>query len=77
VIIKSAAIKVGKIVYSLPQPARHHDIIREIFLSTGHRIRGSAKQGFVTEDNDFVDREMAFRITGRGRDGKTYSEDLW
>lgn len=76
-IIKCAAIKVGKIIYSLPQPARHHNIIHELYFATGYRVRSSSKQGFLTEDGDFVDRETAFRITGRSRDGKTYSEDLW
>lgn len=75
--IKCAAIKVGGLVLSMPQPARHHHIIHAYYLETSKAIRGGNTQGFLTEEGDFVDREAAFKLTGKGRDGKTFSEDLW
>ena len=73
--IKCAAIKVDDIVFSMPQPARHHNIIREYYIETGRAIKGV--QGFLTDADEFVDREAAFKLTGKGRGGKTFSEDLW
>lgn len=73
--IKCAAIKRGELVYSIARPARHHDILHAMFRDGAplfHEV-----QGFLTEFGDFVDREAAFKLTGKGRNGKTYSEDLW
>jgi hypothetical protein len=76
--IKCAAIKRGELVYSIARPARHHDIIHAVARDSNAPFPfGGSTQGFLTESGDFVDREAAFKLTGKGRHGKTYSEDLW
>lgn len=76
--IVAAAIEQGGIVFSLPRPARHHDII----LTLPSRIRG--RQGFVTDAGRFVDRWEARGIAVAS--GQVvmpmhatllFSEDLW
>lgn len=64
-------------IWSLPKPARHHHIIRAYFDSTGEVVGSDAVQGFLAYDIQFITREDAFALTGKGRGGKSYSEDLW
>ena len=71
-------------VVSLPPPARHGDVLRQMHDLGG--LPGSEKeQGFVTSSGRFVDRYEAYRIAVRAdqiiRAGdfqpQLYSEDLW
>lgn len=85
--ITHVAIKYDGKVYSLPAPARHHDVIRMIAQENGVGVNGPDVQGFLDEAGNFLHRRMAFVIaqqTGqlnRGPDGyqgdQLFSEDLW
>lgn len=68
-------------VWSLPQPNRHHNIIWQMH---GEGVATDGDQGFITNDNEYVDRIEAGKIaldagqTDRLKWGPSlYSEDLW
>jgi hypothetical protein len=74
------------VVYSLPKPNRHHDVIRLIFDQTGSGISGPDVQGFLTDDGTFVNRVDALAIAiaanqvlepSNIRANRLFSEDLW
>ena len=82
--ITHVAILYKDVLYSLPQPNRHHDVIRLIQEKTGDdHIRGS--QGFINpEGGGFMNRTAAaYRAKRWGQIKETkwgkelYSEDLW
>lgn len=86
--IAAAAIMKGGQVYSLPPPARHHDVLR--YMSTlGLRQEGNDEQGFLTECGEFVRRKPAMMIAehagqlkrkqgpGTYQGPELFSEDLW
>lgn len=71
---------------SLPQPARHADVIKHCVMD--HRIRFISTEhefGFLTSQGRFVDRCEAWKIAKRtgqisrsfSADGKLRTEDLW
>lgn len=70
-------------VFSLPPPARHHDVIALM----GDRFRQSDEQGFVLRCGKFVMRKAALVCAlraGQLKDGEAkwpahglFSEDLW
>lgn len=80
--ITHVAIKYKDKVYSLPQPWRHHDVIRQI-----GGIYGPDVQGFLTDKGHFLTREQAFvhaQFHGQVKRGpndyngdQLFSEDLW
>jgi hypothetical protein len=77
--IRCAAILMHgtEMVISMPRPARHHTILHALYaegMSPGH---GEHTQGFLNDSGEFVTREQAFALTGKGRNGQTFSEDLW
>ena len=88
--IDRVAIMQGGVVYSLPKPNRHDDVVRHMML-VHHVSPVNGEQGFI--DNRapeiFINREAASKLaveTGqlkeiqvvRGkRYRKLYSEDLW
>lgn len=60
---------------SLPAPCRHgHLYALMAFLNQSPFPETS---GFVTNLGRYITREEAFAMTGKGRNGQTYSEDLW
>jgi len=71
-------------VWTLPAPARHHNILRHMYDSgkPGSFLDG---QGFVLEDGTFVNRKVAAKLaveSGQIKkteyvDGQLFSEDLW
>lgn len=81
--IKQAAIKLknGEVV-TLERPNRHGDIF-SYMRNNGYARPIDEEQGFITEDERFVDREEAYKIAfaagqilpDRGRE--LYTEDLW
>lgn len=83
--IEAVAIKLEcGVVMSLPRPARHHDIIREVgqtFEGKGKPIVGT--QGFVLSDGAFVNRKQAVAVALRSgqlestESSELFSEDLW
>ena len=69
--------------YSLPEPMRHHHVIRHM-ASLGHRTPIMGEQGFVLNTGRFVDRTEAAaiaiaagQISGLKWPPYLYSEDLW
>jgi hypothetical protein len=84
--LTSVAIKFDARIWSLPPPARHHDVIRWIAESNGEGINGPDEQGFMTNDCEFVDRKEALIIALKAnqvldinnvRANQLFSEDLW
>lgn len=84
--ITSVAIKFDGQVWSLPPPARHHDVIRWIAESNGEGINGPDEQGFISSDGVFVNRTQALEIAlaanqvldvNNVRANRLFSEDLW
>lgn len=73
-----AAVRKGDLVFTLPRPYRHHDVIRLTYLLTGEELKPVAgyEQGFFFNGR-FITREKCFELTGKGRTGKTFTEDLW
>lgn len=83
--VTNAAIQLNEVVYKVPIPGRHHDVIRE--MATIHKlptpIRGT--QGFVLSDGTFASRikarQVAFEagqiLEGCGKFKELYSEDVW
>lgn len=55
----AAIIGYDGLVYSLPIPNRHHDIIRVMVQNLGHPKPIDGEQGFVLTDGSFVDRITA------------------
>lgn len=84
--IVRAAIRVDHgAIFSLPIPARHHDLVREL-REIGYKgpVQGD-RQGFLLNDGRFVMRKAAGAIArknGQLRNGKQIantftSEDVW
>jgi aryl-alcohol dehydrogenase-like predicted oxidoreductase len=84
-LIVSAAVNAYGAIWSLPRPARHHDVLRAIDEAGLSAIApGPDAQGFLTSDGRFVDRKAAVRIALDAEQIKEpqwppdlYSEDLW
>lgn len=83
--IEGAAIRHAGKIYSLPRPARHHDVIARVRgLGLGGPVSAHA-QGFVTDRGRFVDRREACtiaRLAGQivekhGPRDVLFSEDVW
>lgn len=63
--IVSAAIKINGAIISMPRPARHHDILRQIkgLYEYGDRpdfTYNVEEQGFLTDEGMFLGRRGAF-----------------
>lgn len=85
--IEAAAIRLddGRI-YTLPPPARHHNVISLINSRESNVDMAGDHQGFVTNDGTFVSRKVAWIIADRagqitrlpgGVEGLLFSENLW
>lgn len=86
--ITHVAIRFEGTVYSLPAPARHHDVIRDIVDKTGARYVDARDedQGFIDSEGRFLDRHRALMIALRAKqvidESKVRcrmltSEDVW
>jgi hypothetical protein len=86
--ITHVAIRFRGVIYSLPKPNRHHDVIRKIIEETGaESIDGDERdQGFLDESGRYLTRKQALisaEINKQLRDdrkilhGELYSENLW
>ena len=73
--IVAAAVKVGSLICSMPQPARHHDLLRQMALN-GQRDYGCEEQGFVTDAGVFLDRKEAFKHAHQCGQGTPRRDDL-
>lgn len=82
--IVGVAVKHNGKIYSLPEPNRHHHVLRMI-----GGIYGPHEEGFILDDGVFIGRRLAMclaRDNGqlKRREGSQfyqgpdlYSEDLW
>lgn len=86
--IAHVAIRFRGVTFSLPAPARHHDVIRKIVEETGAATVDSPgeDQGFLDADGQYLTRYRALRVarrTGQLREGipvyygELCSENLW
>jgi hypothetical protein len=82
--VESAAIRKDDVTYSVPPPARHHDVIRYMVEGCGLAPPCSGEQGFIVTGGRFVGRVEAGKIAVEGgqiakleRPPRLYSEDLW
>ncbi len=85
--ITHVAIRFKGVIWSLPSPYRHHDVIREICEETGaETVDSYNEQGFLDEGGNFLRRKPALaiaRLFGQIKDeskvraGMLTSEDLW
>lgn len=77
--IKAVAIRKANLVWALPKPYRHHDVIAFLVDVLHHKAPISAskgyEQGFIGPKGKFLTREKAAKLVGKP--GKLYSEDLW
>lgn len=82
--IVAAAIFYRNMIISMPAPARHADILRELCqINQGAAVDG--EQGFLSDDGTFWNRREAKRLVTEGCHKtignhcrtKLFSEDLW
>lgn len=82
--IQYAAIRWDGTTWSVPQPGRHHDVLKLIALCQPGVEHIGGEQGFVTTKGRFVDREEARQIavaagqliaSCRGPDGVPYTRE--
>lgn len=74
------------LIYSLPAPQRHHQILHAFAVLHQQLVRGSTEQGFLTSEGQFVNRSDAVRIAVCAgqvsaheliNPRQLYSEDVW
>ncbi len=58
--IVASAIKVGSLVCTMPAPARHHDIIRQMSKQNVHDYSDET-QGFINDQGQFMNRRDAYQ----------------
>ena len=84
--ITAAAIRYRGVVYTLPPPNRHFQIITFLLKQLGEDRMGENQQGFIDEEGTFLTRKGALAValdskqilpTANVRGDQLYSEDLW
>ncbi len=84
--VDSAALRCDGVVYTLPRPARHSDVIQHMAAKGVIANRPGVEQGFVLSDGSFCDRQRSATIAakagqilpGRVVRAKTLtSEEVW
>lgn len=82
--IIAAAMRKGDVVFSVPQPGRHHTIYVRLDAIVVAEM-SEADQGFLTSAGRFVDRIDGLRIATEagqiihkhGNPDMLFSEDMW
>lgn len=82
-VVAAAIQKDGK-TWTLPAPARHHDIIRYM-ISQGVKPPCSGEQGFIFSTGEFADREESRKVAVAANQllpravnsPDLFSEDVW
>jgi hypothetical protein len=81
--VVAAAVRQYGLTVSLPQPARHSDILKPLHTATGVLV-APEDQGFLTSSGRFVGRieagdiaRLAGQIKKLAWPPQLYSEDLW
>ena len=82
--IVAAACQIGGLTFSMPAPARHHDVLWS--MSACGIPRHPAEQGFLDHRGVFVGRKAAMIVANNwgqladgefDPDGQLFSEHLW
>lgn len=70
-------------IWSLPKPARHHNVIK-LMADSGEPIPICGEQGFILNDGRFVGRKAAANVAIKAKQIESlkwppnlYSEDMW
>ena len=85
--IEFVAVRDGDVVYAMPRPWRHHNVVQHM-AESGFPQLPSHVQGFMTNLERFVTREQAVSIAAQARQldivrpktapaDKLFSEDVW
>ena len=86
--IISAAVRIGEMIFSLPPPARHHDVLHNMSENITPGQGPTWEQGFLTTSGRFVGRREGYVLARWAGQldhvrPKTeplvelFSEDLW
>lgn len=84
--ITHVAIKTeDEVVWSLPSPNRHHDVINHIYEQRQDGKMVTGEQGFLNNEGVFLDRKEALQIAIQANqlirktfpENELFSEDLW
>lgn len=85
--IVAAAIHKDGVTFSIPAPARHHNIAHAMYARFGITDNANIEQGFLTSEGVFVGRRLAAELArADGQIGEVkrtspqyelFSEDLW
>lgn len=86
--IVAAACKRWNLIFSLPRPARHHNVLWAMDADGYDPDEmAQAEQGFTTSEGRFVGREEALLLAiengqvppdvAKNRSKQLFSEDLW
>jgi len=83
--VVSVALRKDDMIYSLPRPARHHDVIHKIYDVIDRQVTSEYEQGFLDSEGMFMDRETAMVFAKKNNQiirlpvmsETLYSEDLW
>lgn len=91
--ISAAAILRDGVIWTLPRPARHHNILWAMYDVDNNSapdkrpkiIPATGEQGFVTEKGQFLKRDEAYRVAIKAGQflkepcapPNLFSEDLW
>jgi len=82
--VVAAAVSFNGMVYSMPRPARHHNILHSMAMNGLVKFGSGENQGFLLSDGKFYSRKEAGDIAVKNGQLKKlsyppnlYSEDLW
>jgi hypothetical protein len=82
--IDCVAIKIEDVIYFLPRPYRHDNVVHRVFDILGDRWQEPEVQGFLTNKGDFVLRKDALAIALAAGQvvaplglGELHSEEMW
>lgn len=82
--IIGVATMIEGVVWAMPKPNRHHNIIRWLAGELNFKKPVQGTQGFYTDTGEFLDRKQAHALAlanGQCKDPdhprELFSEDLW
>src|SRR3974390_1373620 len=91
--IVAVALRLNKLIFQMPAPYRHHDIIAAVSRAGLPTVGLVAQQGFITNSGRFVDRREGRKIAEEAKQllkqkdakgvpyerkhSELFSEDVW
>lgn len=83
--IVAVAIRVGKMIVTIPAPARHHHVLHALWNINRNLLIKPSDQGFIDQNGKYLTRQEAWVVAKavnqivrvNGVEGTLYSEDLW